>query len=236
MIQLSVKTFITTCCFFTLLPICWCQEPTPPIKSGFANEIGIDFATLARGKKGTVILYKHAIGTPKSANWEKRTALRGLVGYYRESLLHSSFPRIVGDSLFIETSQGNQEHYFVNLGVERQLSRRKFRLYYGADAGYRYRKYRADTQYEAYVQGAYSSYDQQQGEVRTNRYEASVFGGGNYFIWPQLSIGLELQVAFAIEMSSSDIIRDDQVISSDTNTLSDFSLNMPRLLYLSFHF
>ncbi|MEO6760347.1 MAG: hypothetical protein ABIO24_12890 [Saprospiraceae bacterium] len=221
----------------SLLPSSWAQESSPPVKLGFANEIGIDFATLVRGRKGAILLYKHAICMPEMAKWKKRTALRGLGGYYQEA--QSSFDYIPrsGDTIFNLYSQGSSQRYFAFLGIERQLTKGKFRVYFGGDAGCRHSIYRGDGRKEVWTPGVFIYENTYQSEVRSNSIEASIFGGCNFFLYSRLSLGLELlHFSYAVELSSGSLFRDGVPFFSNRNTITVQNLDIPRLIYLSFHF
>ena len=221
-------------CFLCLATPCISQQDT--LIKGYPNEIGLDFAPFLRGQQGLSLLYKHEAGHLKTGEWQKRNAVRVLAGFYKEELSSDDLPYVKGDTTFTRYSTGDANNYFINLGIERQLTKRKFRFYFGADIGFHGSFYKSDTRVDAIVNGSTFPYDSYQGEVTARTLEASAFGGCNFFFLPRFSIGLELYYSLGIELSTSKIIRNGEVSSSNEQTTFVGVTDWPRLLYLSYHF
>ncbi len=206
-------------------------------ESGLSHEIGLDFAPFVRGQQGLSLLYKQKLGQTTTHNWQKQTAFRLLTGFYKEPIGSDGLPYQKGDTIFVQNSVGDANRYFINMGVERQLIKNKFRFYYGGDIGFRGSVSNLETQVDATANGSTFPYDEHNGEVTTRAAELSAFAGCNYFFLPRFSIGLEVFYSVGIEFSTAKIIRDGEEVGAPHQQATFVgSTNFPRLLYLSFHF
>lgn len=235
----STSSFLQTT---ALLCICFLGSATPgiaqqaaPASNDFSNETGLDFAAFLHGNQGVSIIYKKQIGQTHIEKWQKRNAFRVLAGWYRYDT-GNRYTYLRNDSTFATSSSGEGNRYFANAGWERQLTKNKFRFYFGADAGYGYNFYKSDNHTDIAVNGAAAGSDFYNGEVTTHRIEIAAFAGCNYFFFPRFSAGLELHVPVALEFSDSKIIRNGEVRIVNDNTIFSSGNDWPRLLYLSYHF
>lgn len=231
-----IQTTAALCiCFFGLTTPGASQQQATPAANGFSNEIGLDFASFLHGNQGVGIIYKKRIGQTHIAKWQKRNAFRVLAGFYRYDT-DNAISIIHNDSTFNTNSSGRGDWYLINAGWERQLTKSKFRFYFGADAGYGYNSYKSDNHTDITANGVPVGSDFYNGEVTTHRVEIVPFAGCNYFFFSRFSAGLELHIPVAMEFSNSRIIRNGEVNLEDDNTIFSSGNDWPRLLYLSYHF
>lgn len=212
------------------------QQTAAAAENLFSNEIGLDLSPFLRGQQGGSLLYKHEAGLMKVGQWQKQNAVRILAGYYREEIVGDGLPYLRGDTTFHRYSAGDQHTVFVSIGVERQLTKNKLRFYFGGDIGYRGSVYKPDTRIEITINGITFPYDSYSGQVNTRALEASALGGCNFFFLPRFSIGLELNYSLGIEFSSAKTTRSGESTSPNEQTTLVGSADLPRLLYLSYHF
>ncbi len=230
------KLLLPAFCLFLLINNTWSQENQPTSTTRFPNQIGLDFAPFVRGQQGLGLIYKHKIGRVKVKKWQKQSALRAVAGFYKDPIDPYNFPYHRGDTTFVHDGGGDANRYFISVGMERQLDRKKFRFYFGGDIGYRGSTYKSTTYINATVNNTTFLYDSYGGDVISNAPIVSAFVGCNYFILPRLSVGVEAQIAFSIDFSTSKIIRDGQAGTPYKSTVFEGANDLLRFLYLSYHF
>lgn len=231
------QMFLPACCFFLLPNNALSQTNQSDLRLGFWHEIGLDFAPFVRGQQGISLLYKHKIESVAGGKWHKQDVLRALAGFYTDPINANDFSYRRGDTLFVRNSVGDAKRYFISVGAERQYDQKKFRFSFGGEIGYRGSIYKPDIRVDATVNGTPISSDLSQGKVTSRAPEVGVFGGCHFFILPRFSIGLELCCSFGIDFSTSSIIRNGQVTSSnDSRSYYLGPNNLLRLLYLGYHF
>lgn len=223
---------------FCLLPLWLSAQETLSL---YKNELGLDPVMWAINRRGPALIWKHALGPGQAANWHKRTALRLMGAYYHESL-NSTFtqlPRIQGDSLFQEiNTNGLKRHALLFAGLERQLSRKHWRLYYGFELGYWYWRATSDqvSQVSILSTGAIFSTKISDGETRNSGGRLGLFGGAQYFLNSRWSVGLELNLQTGLDFSRTRTRKNGQWGSDNTNTVFTVDSRQAPLVYLSWHF
>jgi hypothetical protein len=196
-LMLKSMLLLTTLFLTDLLPAQ--VEKTP---QNFRQEIGLDLSMPLHQYWGTSMLYKYHIGQPRIKKWQKRLVIRGLAGFYKyENAALAEYTR--GDSAVILNIDGQQRGAFVHGGFELQFTRKKFRAYFGGDVGFEYIRGKSQNRYEIKENGiSLAPYDTETISTRTIP-QVSVLGGINYFLTRRLSLGLEINIPFAIDIESS---------------------------------
>jgi hypothetical protein len=167
---------------------------------------------------------------------KKRLALRYQLGYYESIYSGTAILNRAVDTLFLLEHTGRSKHQLIRFGTEAQISKKKFRAYFGADLGYRHWTGLSDYQKVGLVFGQKTIVDSHKGEIKASVIEGSVLAGVNYFFLPRLSIGLEANASAGLELSKTQTIRDGSTTATNNNTLIEFKTTLIRLLYLSYHF
>lgn len=231
-----MKYTITLLWFFTCFHLLPAQNTYPP---PLKNDLGLDLAHWLRADPGVVFVWKHAVGREQATSASARNALRLLGGFYRETLSPNDLPVTVGDIRTERTTTNPlKRNYFLYGGLERQIHHRRWRFYFGGDAGYRYSRYTDDVEERTknILSGELLSTDQYQGKVNTHYIRLSALGGVQFMLARRWSIGLELSFDAGLEFSRGDIIRDGVVTFSDDSTSFASDAQLLRLLYMSYHF
>lgn len=205
----------------------------------FTNEIGLDLSNWVGVKPGITLLYKHATGQPQDLPWQNRSAIRLLGGYYRETISLYDFPIRKGDTLTqVFYTDPVKRHYFGYAGWEYQLTEGRWRMYFGADAGYRYTAHTADRRSQTILQstGQLLDADVYQSEVLTHSIKLGVFAGVQFFFAAHWSAGVELNMDGGPEFIKSSSIRAGVETGSNKQTTFVLDARFGRLLYVSYHF
>lgn len=226
--------FIAICLLIAISPAFAQTTPTPR-SARFSQDLGVDFAPFVYGY-GASLLYKHSLGKTSDLQRKKRLALRLQLGYYEDPINSATLVGNVGSSTFYQEYSGRTKHQLLRLGIENQISKKKFRVYYGADLGYRRWTALSDNQSIVSTSGQQTITDSWQGETTANVVEGSVLAGVNYFFLPRLSIGLETNISAGMEYSNVQTIRNGSTTSSGNSTLFEVKIPVIRLVYLSYHF
>lgn len=198
-------------------------------------EVGYDFIANLKNDRGVTLVFKQRIHQQEPKMWERQTAVR-LLGSYNENNITNAFEYgIRGDSslLSFDTSFYRQVNF--SLGLEKQVVRKRMRLSFGADLIYS-NKWgdRQSAKYTKKTTGTFLSFAST-GTSRTRSLGISAFAGFNYYIFKFLSIGTEIHVPISVEHYISDSTSTDGLYHFDSYSLSALA-NIPRLLYLGFHF
>lgn len=230
------KYLLLSICLLTAISPAFSQTAPLPRSARFSQEIGLDFAPFVHGHSGASLLYKHSLGKTSDLQRKKRLALRLQLGYYEDPINSATLVGNVGSSTFYQAYSGRSKHQLLRFGIEDQISKKNFRVYFGADLGYRRWTELSDNQSIVSTSGQQTITDSWQGETTANVAEASVLAGVNYFFLPRFSVGLETAVSAGMESSEVQTIRNGSTTSTNNNTLFEIKIPLIRLLYLSYHF
>ncbi|MFN0216012.1 MAG: hypothetical protein ACKVT2_17265 [Saprospiraceae bacterium] len=202
----------------------------------YSSEIGLDFASFARGEPGLILLYKRGLGNSADPERHHQFALRLQLGYYEDGYTYSNFLRPVGDTTFSIEGSGRSKHSFIRIGAEFQARISNFRLYAGPDLGYRQWTSKGESKYLSHVGGMSFTTEEFEHDNKANVVEGSIFVGMQYFFLPRFSVGLEANASLGLEFSNSKTLKNGMLVISDTGSLIEFDVVLGRLLYLSYHF
>mgnify|MGYP000936515294 CR=1 FL=1 len=211
------------------------RAQTEKISPNFRQEIGLDLSMPLHEYWGTSIVYKYHIGQPRFKKWQKRQAIRGLAGFYKhQNAALAEYAR--GDSAVILNIDGQERGAFIHGGWELQFTRKKLRFYFGGDVGFEYIHADYQNRYEIKENGiSLTPYNTKTVSTRTIP-KASAFGGINYFLTRRLSLGIEINMPFAIDIESSRTTG-QHTDSKYDNTVMEFGGDyFPRMIYISWHF
>lgn len=230
------KFLFTLVCLLIAFYPAFSQTTQAPRSARFSQELGVDFAPFLRGQSGASLLYKHSLAKTTDVQRKKRVALRLQLGYYEDPINDASLLTQVADTTFFQEYSGRSKHQLLRLGIETQISKKNFRLYFGADLGYRRWTELSDIDFVKLVGSQKIITESYQGDTKANVLEGSVLAGVNYFFLPRFSVGLESAISAGMESSKGQTIRNGTPTSTSVNTLLEFKLPLIRLLYLSYHF
>lgn len=219
-------------CFLSIITL---SAQTKPPHAGFKKELGVDLSMPLHGYWGTAIVYKHWIGSPKTGKWQKRQALRGMVGLYQKDF-DGTNQWFQADSVRTHTYNGQNQGLLLHAGWEIQVTKKRFRVYGGGDLGLRYIKSTTNSLHELSRNGSVLDTYTTTSESKSSIPQVSVFGGANYFLTKHLSLGVELSLPVALELESSVTLTNGLPQHYSNTTLAVGGDYFPRLLYLSWHF
>ena len=223
---------------FFLLPLWLSAQETLSL---YKNEIGLDPVMWAVNRRGPGLVWKHAFWPGQTGNWHKRTVLRLTGAYFHETLNSTALqlPRIQGDSITqLLNTNGLKRHTLLFAGIERQFSRKSWRLYYGFDIGYRYWLASFDkvNLVTSISTGAVFSSVDSDSETRSSGGRLGLFGGAQYFFASAWSVGIELNMNAGIDYSSTRSRSMGVWGSAYNHMVFTVDSRQVPLVYLSWHF
>jgi len=200
----------------------------------YRHELGIGASIPFSSDRAAVLLYKHRLGEvhqkeERSYQW----ALRGTLSYGREDYNILFNERMVADTFFQRRLTGTSHKYDIGLGVERQQMRHRWRFYFGADLLFGWDNRPIDIDHLAIIEGQPEILlRQSKSDYTAWRAGGSGFIGAQWFFAGRWSLGTEISMSAWLEQTRSDALTDTEFTSSSL----DFSIWLPRLIYLSHHF
>lgn len=229
------KTLVAGFC----LVIMATQASAQKLYNSYYREISVDLFRPLLPANGAVILYRQHIGKVNAKKWVTQDAIRGMVSLYSGKIYDTTvIPSFtMTDTLELLTTIGNKQGIGVYGGWERQFVKRRTRYYYGADLGFIFQKSHTDGETSKRVAGSVVSVIPSKWESKNFIPQVSGFVGMNYFISRHLSIGLEVSMALAVDISRSKLLNAQGQVSEDENTVIDMGRNnsMP-MVYVGWHF
>lgn len=205
----------------------------------FQHELGIDLWQWAESRPGATITWKYAPGAAADKPWQNRLAFRLSGGFDRENAATNAVPMVHGDSLIQRLSSDPlKRRYFGFVGLEAQLTRRRWRFFFGGELGYRNNFYTADVEKRIshrLTGEVFSSY-LYQSEIRTHEARAVALGGVQFFFGRHWSIGVDLGLEGGVDFINGKTLRQGQVDLSNDSVSFVFETQLIRQVQLSYHF
>lgn len=211
-----------------------CQKTFPLFK----NEIGLDAAPWARGDAGGSLILKKGLWSQTGEKKQRQNALRLIGGYYEEKYSAGVYYFRM-DSLHHDfTNNGLRKIAFCYLGDELQIRYNRWQFHFGVDIGYRRIWSNADYEHRITRVGLDTLIGQEfhQFKARSNGFRVGGFGGVDFFLFPRLSIGLEVLFEGGPNFERADTLENGAVTYSNKFAVFETDIKWLRLLYLSWHF
>ena len=205
----------------------------------YKQELGIDLWQWAGQRPGATLLWKYARAAASDRPWQNRLAFRLSGGFDREKVAAAAVPRVHGDSLIQYLSTDPlKRRYFGFAGLEAQLTRGRWRFFYGGELGYRNNFYTAEVEQRIShrVTGELFSSLQYRNEIRTHEARAAAFGGVQFFFGKHWSIGTEIGLESGVDFSNTKTRRPGQADRSNDSVTFVFDMQPIRQVYVSYHF
>jgi hypothetical protein len=215
------------------------QSDTLPARTFLRNmELGLDAVPYIAGEVGASVLFKKRFRGPYfRGKSHRQTSLRShlkFTGY------NSGFRQYLGlstDTLSYRRFNGQYQHLGLSLGIEQQFVRKRLGYYVGAEAFGFYKWSNGEYQVEAYPLGQSTPFitETYDGAFAERAFGIATLFGIRYFIFRQLSLGLEAHFSAALNFTEVENQRDG-FIFYDNNRVLDLRIQPIRVLYLSYHF
>ncbi|MCC7465316.1 MAG: hypothetical protein IT261_03555 [Saprospiraceae bacterium] len=216
------------------------QSDTLPPKIFLRNmELGIDAVPYIAGEVGASVLFKKRFRGPYfRGKSHRQTSLRS---HFKFTGYNSGFRQYLGitaaDTLSYRRFNGQYQHLGLSLGIEQQFVRKRLGTYIGAEAFGFYKWSNGEYQVDAYPFGQNTPFitETYDGGFAERAFGVAALFGIRYFIFSQLSLGLEVHFSAALSFTEVENQRDGFILYDNNHTL-DYRLQPIRVLYLSYHF